>query len=134
MVQIVSVLSVCISVIRFRPAYFYVYLICLFFTAMFRTDSVQVIPHYLCSLVRTLILAKSLECSYFRGIAIRNIISQCFEYCLLSTFSGHFNTSDNQPGFNSAQGCGHAIYAAPKIINTYVEGWRHSTPLRAGYM
>ena len=39
-------------------------------------------------------LAKSLECSDFRGIAISNIISKCFEYCLLRKFSGHFNTSD----------------------------------------
>ena len=54
-------------------------------------------------------LAKSLECSDFRGIAISNMISKCFEYCLLSKFSGHFNTSDNQFGFKSAQGCGHAI-------------------------
>ena len=54
-------------------------------------------------------LAKSLECSDFRGIAISNVVSKCFEYCLLSKFSGHFNTSDNQFGFKSAQGCGHAI-------------------------
>jgi hypothetical protein len=67
-------------------------------------------------------LAKLLECSDFQGIAISNIISKCFEYCLLTKFSGHFNTNDNQFDLKSAQGCGHAIYTARKIIDVYVIG------------
>jgi hypothetical protein len=67
-------------------------------------------------------LSKSLDCSDFRGIAISNILSKCFEYCLLNQFSVYLNTGDNQFGFKTGQGCDHAIYVARKVIESYVDG------------
>jgi Reverse transcriptase (RNA-dependent DNA polymerase) len=67
-------------------------------------------------------LSKSLECSDFRGIAISNIFSKCFEYCLMSKFASYLDTTDSQFGFKQSMGCGEAIFTARRVIESYVDG------------
>ena len=67
-------------------------------------------------------LSKSLECADFRGVAVSNIFSKCFEYCLLEKFAGYLETTDNQFGFKLSMGCNEAIFTARRVIETYVDG------------
>ena len=64
--------------------------------------------------------SKSLSCSDFRGIAISNVFSKVFEYCLLSKLSAYFVTDSRQFGFKKNTGCSNAIYAARTIVENYV--------------
>lgn len=67
-------------------------------------------------------LSKSLSCADFRGIAISSVVSKVFEYCLLSKFSGYFETDQRQFGFKKSTGCSNAIYAARHTVDFYIAG------------
>ena len=64
--------------------------------------------------------SKSLSCSDFRGIAISNIFSKVFEYCLFSKFSSYFATDVRQFGFKKNTGCSNAIFTARTIIENFI--------------
>ena len=61
----------------------------------------------------------------FRGITISPLISKILEKLLLSNFSEHFVSSDNQFGFKRNLGCSHAIVSVRSIVDYFVN--RNST-------
>jgi hypothetical protein len=67
-------------------------------------------------------LSQSLTCNDFRGIAISNIISKVFEYCIFDKFSSYFLTDSRQFGFKKNSGCNNAIYTVRTIVDDYIDG------------
>jgi len=65
--------------------------------------------------------SKPLSSDHFRGIAICQILSKVFEYCLLDRYSSFLNTPDNKFGFKKGVGFNIAIRTVRYITDSLIK-------------